>query len=232
MDILRYKVTSVERMTKEVKVLRMEPEGQALEYLPGHFAMLHALDKDGNEIVKRPYSIASSPNSEYLEFCIKMIGGEMTSILDKAREGSVIGVRGPMGHFTYNKEAECAFVAGGTGLAPFMSMLRYIKEEGIKGKFTLFYSARTRKLLLYREELKELAKDDCIEVVITLTREEPKDWEGETGRINEAMLIRSVGELAGKKWFLCGPLKMTISTRNTLLKEGVSQEDVKFEGWG
>jgi len=232
MDVLKYKITSIEKMAKDIKVFRMVPEGEALDYLPGHFVMLHALDKQGKDIVSRPYSLASSPNQEHLEFCIKMIGGKMTSILDKAKEGQIYGVSGPMGHFLYEKQENCTFVAGGTGIAPFISMLRYINEEGIKGNFTLFYSARERKTLLYQDELKELEKDERFKVVTTLTREEPKDWKGECGRIDEAMLVKYCGELKESQWFLCGPLKMTMNLRKYLIGEGVEESSIKFEGWG
>ncbi|MFH1393676.1 MAG: FAD-binding oxidoreductase [Candidatus Micrarchaeota archaeon] len=232
MDILRYRVTSVEKQAKDIRIIRMEAEGEPLEYLPGHFVMLHALDKDGNEMVKRPYSLASSPTQPYLEFCIKMIDGQMTSIMKKAKEGDVYGVSGPMGHFIYEKQEKCAFIAGGTGIAPFMSMLRYIRDEKIKGQFTLFFSARKRSLILYARELEELARSKSVDVVITLTREEPKSWEGECGRINEAMLLKYAGPLDERQWFLCGPLKMTMTMRDLLIKEGVDQSAVKFEGWG
>ncbi len=178
------------------------------------------------------YSIASSPTEEELEFCIKMIGGQLTSILNRAQVGDTYLVEGPMGHFIYEGQKRCGFVAGGTGIAPFISMLRFIRDKGVEGKFILFYSARRRDIILYKKELEDLAGSESVDVVITLTREEPEGWTGEKGRINEAMLRKHGGELKGYHWFLCGPLKMTIVLREALLAGGVDEDKLKFEGWG
>ncbi len=231
MKVLNYKISSIESVD-DIKVFKMEPLGDHLVYKPGHFAMLHALDDSGESTLHRPYSIASSPTQDYIEFCIKMVGGQMTSLLDKASIGDVYGVSGPMGHFIYEGQEKCAFIAGGTGIAPFMSILRYIRDKKITGDFSLFYSVRSRDLVIYGEELEELGSLAGINTIITLTREEPEDWQGECGRISEDMLNCYIDCMEERQWFLCGPLKMTSSLRNCLIENDVPADNIKFEGWG
>lgn len=228
----KYHIVSIENPVEKIKIFRFAPEDKLLGYKPGHFVMLHALDEQGNTIVNRPYSIASSPTEGHLEFCIKIVGGQLTSILDNAKIGDSYGVSNPMGHFVYEDQNKCAFVAGGTGIAPFISMLRYITNKKISGKFVLFYSARNQDLILYKKELESLQKNKDIEIVITLTREEPKDWKGECGRISGEMLKKHIPDLHDYNWYLCGPLKMTISLREFLIKQGTKGDKIKFEGWG
>lgn len=231
MEILKYRITSIDSVD-DIRIFRLEPEEKGLDYKPGHFAMLHHLDMSGKSTVHRPYSIASSPARPYIEFCIKMVGGKLTSILEGAKLGDVYGISGPMGHFTYKGQERCAFIAGGTGIAPFMSMLRYICDKGIEGDFTLFYSVRSRDIIIYRKELEELNKKQGISIVITLTREKPESWEGECGRIDGDMLERHAENHSETHWYLCGPLKMTTCLRGCLIERGVSDDKITFEGWG
>lgn len=214
-------------------IFRMEPvEGKMLSFAPGHFVFLHILDQEGKTIVKRPYSIASLPDEPYLELCIKMIGGELTGRLEKMGEGSVVGIEGPFGHFLYEGQSNAAFVAGGTGIAPFISILRDIAKRKPKGRFMLFYSARTRKNIAYGEELARLERENpSIKVVITLTREEPEGWKGECGRIGEEMVCR-YADPAEFDWWLCGPMPMIRAMKECLVKKGVEPKRIKIEGWG
>jgi len=224
----------VQRTPTDIKIFRMEPlEGGMLRFAAGQFVFLHILDENGKTIVKRPYSIASLPDASYLEFCIKMVGGELTSRLDKMGKGAVIGIDGPYGDFKYDEQPNAAFVAGGTGIAPFVSILRHVAQKKMKGRFLLFYSARTREAIAYREEFERLEKENPnIKVVLTLTREEPAGWEGECGRINEDMVCKYASSLTDFDWWICGPMPLIKNMRECLIKRGVDPKRIKVEGWG
>lgn len=232
--IKRYRITSVTSPAPDTKIFRMEPaEGSILIFKPGQFVFLHILDKDGRPIAKRPYSIASSPLSKHLEFCIKIRKGEVTSKLDAMAPGSVIGIEGPFGNFAYDGQQEAGFIAGGVGIAPFMGMLRYIADTGLKGKFVLFYSAKSKDSLLYQEELAKLRKKNPgIKVVITLTRESPAGWDGECGHLDQGMIMKHADAPEKMSWWICGPLEMVSAVRTCLVKSGKDPKDIKAEGWG
>lgn len=232
MAALRYRITSIEAMADGIKIFRMGAENERLQYQSGQFVMLHALGGDGETTVKRPYSLASSPDQPYLEFCIKMVGGQMTSLLDKAKVGDVYGVEGPMGHFFYEGQESCAFVAGGTGIAPCIGMLRTIRDRGIRGKFLLLYSTKTRDSAIYLEELEEMKRIGVADVVITLTRETPKGWKGESGRIDERMIMKHARDVRWYSWYLCGPLEMAMKLKECLVRNGADTSTVRLEGWG
>jgi ferredoxin-NADP reductase len=212
----------------------MQPEtghGQ-LEHKAGVFVMMHLLDESGESIEKRPYSIASAPGAEKLEFCIKMVGGKFTSKLDKLETGDIVGIEGPMGHFTYEGD-KCVFICGGSGIAPIMSMIREISQKKIDGKFYAFISSRRRDTLVYYDELKELEKENPnLKIIFTLTREEPKDWSGKCGRIGDVMLREHVEDPKEYNWYLCGPMKMVLALKKCIVGIGGDEMKVKFEGWG
>jgi ferredoxin-NADP reductase len=237
--MLKYRIIDIREAGDGIKVFKMEPESgkpgtgnRKLQHKAGVFVMMHLLDEKGESIIKRPYSIASAPGADSLEFCIKMVGGEFTSKLDKLETGNMVGIEGPMGHFTYEGE-KCVFICGGTGIAPIVSMARDIANQKKEGKYFVFRSARKRSMLVYFDELKEMEKlNPNIQVVFTLTREEPKDWEGKCGRIGEVLLREYVTTPEEYNWYLCGPIKMTLALKECILGMGVDEKKVHFEGWG
>jgi glycine betaine catabolism B len=232
--IERYKVIKADSPVPDVRIFRLQPvSGKIPPYIPGQFFFLHRLDESGASLLKRPYSVASTPSMEYLEFAIDMVGGQMTGQLEKLKPGDILGVEGPAGHMAYRNELNAAFVAGGTGISPFMSMLRQIAEKNIKGRFVLFYSTRTRDHILFSDELAALQKKHPgIKVVVTLTRETPDGWAGECGRVNHEMLLRHVQIAREFDWFVCGPPGMVKAVRECLLALSVDPKKLRMEGWG
>ncbi len=231
---MKYRVASIDVPAPGTKILRLEPlEGAVPSFKPGQWVFLHLLDGKGASVDRRPYSIASAPSAPYLEFCIEMRNGAFTSRLDKVAAGSILGVEGPQGRMAYNGEKKAAFVAGGTGISPILSMLRHIADKGIGGEFVLFYSVRTQDRLLYAKELERLRKKNpCIKIVITLTRETPKEWVGECGRINHEMIAKHAGTPAEFEWWMCGPVEMIKNMRVCLAGMGVDEKGVRMEAWG
>ena len=232
--INRYRIISIECPVSDIKVFRFQPfSGEIPQFTPGQWVFLHLLDEKGNSVEKRPYSIASSPSAPYLEFAIDMIHGKLTSKLDLMTVGDKVGIEGPMGHLTYKDQTKAAFIAGGTGVAPMMSMLRHIAEKKIDGTFVLFYTTRTRERVLYKEELEKLhEKNSGIKVVITLTREKPTNWVGECGRINHEMINKHTNKASEHDWWMCGPMDLIKNMRVCLTGMGVDGKKLRMEGWG
>ena len=157
----------------------------------------------------------------------------MTGQLEKMAAGGMVGIEGPMGRFAYAGQPAAAFIAGGSGIAPFMSMLRYIAAKKLKGRFILFYSARTEDGVLYRKELERLQKiNPDIKVVITLTREAPDGWAGECGRLNDVMIKKYAVDPGEFSWWACGPMELINNMKACLAGMGVDVKKLEFEGWG
>ena len=164
-----YRITTIRKCCDDIKMFQFVPvEGKLMEYKPGHFLTLHLLDENRKSIDSRPYSIASSPTQEYIELAIKIINGKFTSKLDKVKEGEIVGIEGPFGSFTYDDQKKCAFVGGGTGVAPLIGMLRYIDTKKIRGKFILFFSCRKKEDMPYSDELQKLSRNPNIEIICFL----------------------------------------------------------------
>jgi ferredoxin-NADP reductase len=232
-EVRKYKITKIGDLDATTKAFCFEPvEGELPDYKAGQFIFLHLLDDEGNTIVKRPYSIASSPDMPHLELCIKLIGGELTGKLESMEIGSVVGMSNPGGPLTYNNEPNAVFIAGGTGISLVLSMLRHIAHEKLYGEFLLFYSVRKKENILYQDELIDLQKQNPnIKVVITLTREEG-EWGGEKGRLCHEMIGRYIPNAKEFTWWVCGPMGLIKGMKQCLSSLEVDPKKIHMEGWG
>lgn len=224
-----YILSKKQMLSAHIMGLYLKPEDrEPIPYTPGQF-MLLTLPCG----VKRAYSIVSAPDSEFLEFGIKLVDGEFTSRLPVTEEGEKILVEGPLGPLVYDTHDEYVLIAGGVGIAPMLSILRERDGKRCK-KDVLFYSSRTRDGLVYFEELKGLEKrNKCLKVVFTLTRETPKGWEYETGRVDAKMIKKYVPDFEQNHYFVCGPEKMVEAMKKVILDElKIPSANCTFEGWG
>ena len=228
--MLKYRITSIRQLAPDTNAYSLKPLQEKLDFTAGEFLMLHILDDEGNSIVKRSYSIASSPDDEEIELCIKLVNGELTSKLAKLQEGAVVGVEKGGSYFTYNGEDKCGFIAGGTGMAPVIGILRTVAKRNIKGEFVFFCSSRTRDNILYKKELEDLGKTNPgIKVIHTLTREK---WEGECGRVDDEMIKKYIPDVSGFSWWICGSMAMLKSMKEHLISLGSDPKKIRMEGWG
>jgi len=141
-------------------------------------------------------------------------------------------VKGPQGDFVFTEgeSDELVLVAGGIGIAPFRSMIRYILEKKLPVKIRLLYSARTASGFAYREELERLAERHAgFSCLLTVTREH-EGWTGRVGRLDEAAFGESL-ENPKALYYLCGPDEMIREIRKLLLDRGAAPEAVRSERW-
>ena len=144
----------------------------------------------------RPYSIASSPNADRVELCIRRVpGGRLTSKLaTHLSEEDELPARGPYGDLTLEapSDRDLVFLCTGTGVAPIKSMIEFTFEEGRdEGRDVwLFQGTGWRDDLAYRETLESLDDDrGNFHYVPTLSRERTlTDWGGETAYVQRALL--------------------------------------------
>lgn len=205
---------------------------------PGQHVDVRLTSEDGYQ-AQRSYSIASAPESPKLVVTIERIEeGEVSPYLAMdVQVGDRFELRGPIGGYFVWTEAvggPLFLVAGGSGVAPLMAMLRHRAAVGIGVPATLLYSSRTYEDIIYRSELDALAaRGDGLRVVHTLTRGAPTGWTGFARRIDAAMLAE-VGFPASErpKAFICGPTSLVESASRALIDLGHDARLVKTERFG
>ena len=171
-------ITRIETLSPRVKSFFFRL-AEPFVFRPGQHVLLRLTAPDGYR-AQRSYSIASAPGSgktEALELTIERLDdGEVSPFMhDVARTGDEIELGGPIGgHFNWSPEdgGPVLFIGGGSGVVPFMSMLRHRAAIKSRVPATLVFSARSREDLLFFDELSELAgSGDGFGLTVALTRE-------------------------------------------------------------
>jgi ferredoxin-NADP reductase len=206
----------------------------------GHKAGQHVdvrLTAEDGYQAQRSYSIASAPEDGRLEIVVERLDdGEVSPYLtDELRVGDRLELRGPIGGwFTWQARegGPLLLVAGGSGIAPLMAMIRHRASANSDASCRLLYSSRSREKTIYAGELDRLAAEDgALEVIHTLTRSQPPGWTGYSRRIDREML----GEVAPspeerRLAFVCGPTPLVEAA--ALVELGYDPARVKTERFG
>lgn len=231
--------TLIERidLTDAIAMFRVRDDDGPRPFVPGQYLSL-GLQVDG-AVVQRPYSMASAPGSAYLEFLIRRVeGGTFTPALWASPAGTRVWLGRAKGAFTLwpADGRRPVFIATGTGLAPFVAMLRATSDDGVgaHGAVVVHGVARTRELA-YRTELGALAGIGRIAYLPTISRAaDPANagWSGAVGRVTDT-LASAVGDgvidPAGSVAYLCGNPAMIGTATDVLIDLGVPPEAIVTE---
>jgi len=206
-------------------------------HVPGQHVDVRLTAEDGYQ-AQRSYSVASAPEAGLLELTVEDLSdGEVSPYLtEELRRGDQLELRGPIGgYFTWtrNDGGPLFLLAGGSGVVPLMSMLRYRAAIDSDVPATLLYSSRSWDDIIYREELERLGAESGVNVVHTLTRSQPAGWTGYKRRIDRAMLGEVMDETQGAKLaYVCGPTALVEQAANDLVALGYPADRVKTERFG
>ena len=208
----------------------------------GHKAGQHVdvrLTAEDGYQAQRSYSIASAPENGSIELVVERLDdGEVSPYLtDELRAGDGIELRGPIGGwFAWDAEegGPLLLVAGGSGIAPLMAMVRHRKAAGGDTPIRLLFSSRSRAEIIFRQELEDLAaEDETLEVIHTLTRSQPENWHGYDRRIDERMLQEVAYPPEDRPLaFVCGPTPLVETVATALVGLGHDPTRVKTERFG
>ena len=167
----------------------------------------------GGAVTARPYTLAASPRSALegmYEITVKKSQDGFVSeyILNNWQVGTKVTLSGPEGPFSYEEmrdEKNVVGLAGGSGITPFMSMVRAIRDGIEDFNLTLLYGSRTKEDILYKEELEEIcAQTDKVKVVYILSEDEAEGCE--KGFIDADIIKKYAPEKYSL--YICGPRGM------------------------
>ena len=229
-------------MTYDIKELKVRLVGpQEIEFSAGQYAQLESRPYGKvKEPTQRAYSLCSAPSEKnHLSFYIRLVpGGIVTTwVFEELKANDRIRLVGPMGEFHMrDSDAVKICIAGGSGMAPFRSILHDLFEKGDTDKeIWYFFGARTRRDLFYIEELEELEKKwPSLHLVIALSEPSPEDkWDSETGLITDVLdrYLKSHIKNGQKprEGYLCGSPGMIFACVNVMTKNGVTEENIYYD---
>ena len=204
------------------------PEVEELYFVPGQFVSFTETLR-GKKIT-RPYSIASPPDGNRFEICLNLVeDGFFSPHLFGMKPGDTVEMSAPLGYFVLrNPGKDAIFVATGTGIAPFRSMLHAYLGQGDQKELTLIFGVRYEQGLMYRKEFEELEKQHSnFHFRPTLSRPGP-DWKGRTGHVQQH-LLETIGDRRDVDIYICG-LKLMVDDVRAILKGlGLDRKQIIFE---
>lgn len=187
--------------------------------------------------LKRAYSIGSAREDNHVSTIVKeMPGGFMSHyLLKRLHIGDEVLLTGPAGKFTYDMSCNdnVLLIGAGSGITPFLSMLRTIQKYNLSNKVTLLYSNKTPEDIISKLELDDLSALPNITVYHTITRAEQSamDWRGGTGRIDASLLTKHLNNIDAI--YICGPLAFGKTMKTILIEEcQIKKEIIHMEAYG
>ncbi len=230
-------VTQITQETADAKCIRL---ASSTGYLPpfeaGQYVNIFTVI-DGVR-TSRPYSISSSPRQRgYYEITVARIKTGFVSdyFLDEVKVGDVFEANGPSGVFHYNPIAHkktSVFLAGGSGITPFLSMTREILETNADREVHLLYGCRNVDVAIYHSLLTQLNADyDNFHYHLVIS-DETAAWDGARGFIDAALMKKLVGNLDECTFYICGPQIMNDFCVNELKGMDIPKKRIRREMFG
>ncbi|MEK7398507.1 MAG: ferredoxin reductase family protein [Candidatus Poribacteria bacterium] len=203
-------------------------QGKVKSYKPGQFLFIQLL-KNGKVSESHPFTISSSPTRDEVSISVKSVG-DFTSTIRNAKTSDLAYVDKPYGVFSFlNYDAKnLVFIAGGIGITPFISMLRYIYDSKLDKNITLIWGNKSSADIAFKDELEKMASEmPLLKVIYIMSGQQ--DWQGEKGYVDAEKIKKYVLDFNDTQFFVCGPPVMMNNVIKALKQLGVSKKYIHFE---
>jgi ferredoxin-NADP reductase len=236
---LNLTVSEIREETATAKTIRLVSRNH---YLPpfqaGQYINLF-LDVNGIR-TSRPYSISSSPGqTAYYDITVRRVKNGFFSnyLLDEVKTGDQFQSTSPAGYFHHNPlfhGRDLVFIAGGSGITPFMSMIREVTDKGMDRRIHLIYGSQQEDDIIFSQELSERAsRHENLSVTHVITSPSSA-YAGHTGFITREVIQAVLGnqDLTETMFYLCGPEAMYGFVLAHLEKLDVPKRRIRIEIFG
>ena len=226
---LSLKLSGIRRETEDTVTLTF-PLAHSLGAKPGQFLTFDWV-VEGKKF-PRSYSLSSSPSrNDVAEVTVKQSGIVSSFLNREAKVGLMVEAHGPFGRFCFDEtlHVNIALFAGGSGITPIMSMLRYIEEAAPNTEITLFYAVRTENDVIFQKDLEGLQQRLPRFRLRVVVSRPGSDWRGLRGHVSRTIIEEQLAAIGHQTFFLCGPTAFMASVNEILLSLGVATEQIRQE---
>jgi ferredoxin-NADP reductase len=226
------------KITPSTLLLTLERDEaeRAVAFQPGQYAAI-SYEKHGKASTARCFSIVSSPTDQHtLQFSMR-VRGRFTTALSKLEKGDLVEVTGPFGGFVFDttRDKKAVFLAGGIGITPFMSMLRYLSALNADNEVTLLYSCATQDDVPFGDELAAMqAAHPNLKIIFVIGKGPADHLPGQTatGFITPELLNKVTDKkYDDRRFFICGPPFFIKAMSGVLAKQGAPRSNILTEAF-
>lgn len=219
--------------THDVKTFRLTRPAN-FEFNPGQFSLFKLNTNKSYNREDHPFTMSSSPlEKNHVDFTIKEMT-DFTNDLFKLKTGDEIIIEEPQRttlEFLEKDKQDIVFIAGGSGITPFISSLRFAIQKNMKNNFLLLYANRTLEDIIYKKELNNIQKNNGNIKIIHVLSSETKPHNYESGYIDKEKIEKHVKNKKNTTFYLCGPPPMMNSMLKILSELKVSKKNTHYETW-
>jgi glycine betaine catabolism B len=232
---LQLRLKQISKLTPSASDFAFIPD-RPLRFKPGQYlewTLPHAnTDARGN---RRYFTIASSPTEPHLHIGVRFYseGSSFKQALAAMDNRSQLMASHLAGDFVLPRDAKqkMAFIAGGIGITPYRSMIKYLVDAKEKRDLTLLYSVTHPEDVAYRDVLDQARRDLGVKIVYAVadSKSVPSNWQGEVGVVDAAMIQRQVPDYRERLFYISGPPPMVEGIKKTLRGLGVHRRNIKTD---
>jgi cytochrome-b5 reductase len=225
-----YQLTAINQDTHDTKTFCFAlPEDATLDMLPGDHLYVHATIN--GKAAKRPYTPSSVPGTTgYFDLTVKRYeNGSVSRYLHDREIGDSVLMTGPNsgGHWVDGMAKRAGFVAGGTGITPMISIIRWILAKGLPAELSLIFANKSEADIIFRDEWEANEREHANFHVYHVLEQPPAGWTQGKGRITEEVLREHLPEPGPETVvFLCGPPMMVDALEGTLKGMGYPEQSI------
>lgn len=219
----------VEAIATDIKTFWFKPE-RPVRYIAGQFIEMflppEGMDDRGH---KRWFTLSSSPTDEFISITTKHATGQVSTfkqILFGMQPGSEVTISEPMGDFVLPKDANLplVFVAGGIGVTPIHSMIKFLRDTGEQRHVHIIYGAKSLDEIAFRELFEGYGAQ--LDVVLS---DQIANWSGRTGRLSAELILELAGKNPDQLVYVSGPEPMVETLEKDLLAAGVDKQKLVLD---
>lgn len=207
-----------EKVAKDTYMFWFEPE-KPIDYVAGQYIELHLPHENPDERkTRRWFTLSSSPTEKLLAITTRFHAERTSSFKTRLKNleiGETVNMMPPMGDFVLPKDPELPllFVAGGIGITPYRSMLKYLTDKGESRKIKLIYGVSGKEYAAFED----------------LIRKSPAEYELHFGRLSGNDIDRFIKPDSDQAVFVSGPEKMVERLQQELLGKGVDSRQLRVD---
>lgn len=244
-NLFSYLISPKERLTLKLnKMIQLAPytgefvfeKDMPFSFKPGQYLELTLGHNNAdNRGYRRYFTIASSPTEKELLLGVKFYENPSSfkkALLKMKKDDTIIASQ-LSGDFILprNEKRKLVFIAGGIGITPFRSMIKYLIDTKQKRDIVLIYANKTEEDIAYKDILNSASRNFNLKIIYLINdlKDKTKEWKGKIGYVNNKIIFEEIKDYKERTFYISGPPSMVSGTEKTIKNLGIKRSHIKTD---